>query len=347
MRTVIGTRGLQVVRFIALRLLVSIPVIIGIIFLTFMLIRIGSQDPVAMLAGPMADEAMLRAIRAELQLDQPMMQQFFTYMLHISRGDLGVSWQGGVPVLNEILHLFPVTLELVLLSVGLATIIGVPVGLRAASRPNGWFDQLTRFGSLAGFSMPTYWMGLMAILVFFYWLRWAPPPMGRLAMDVVAPAMVTGSTVVDSLLAGNWAALRSALAQLALPVACFTMLAAAPIIKHTRAIVIEIMGSDYVRYARANGFSRATIRRIALRNALAPILTFLGSEITSLLAAAALIEYIFSWGGLGQWGLNAILLGDFAVVQGYVLTLALFSVFVFLLIDLAVMLIEPRSGASS
>ena len=125
------------------------------------------------------------------------------------------------------------------------------------------------------------------------------------------------------------------------------MLAAAPIIKHTRAIVIEIMGSDYVRYARANGFSRRTIRRMALRNALAPILTFLGSELTSLLAAAALIEYIFSWGGLGQWGLNAILLGDFAVVQGYVLSLALFSVFVFLIIDLAVMLIEPRSGSGA
>lgn len=347
MRALSGSRGMQVARFIALRLVVSIPVVIGIIFLTFMLIRIGSQDPVAMLAGPMADEAMLKAIRAELQLDQPMLQQFFTYIMHIARGDLGVSWQGGVPVLNEILHLFPVTLELVLLSVGLATVIGVPIGLRAASRPNGLFDQLTRFFSLAGFSMPTYWMGLMAILVFFYLLRWAPAPMGRLAMEVVAPAVVTGSTVLDSLIAGNWAALRSALAQLALPVACFTMLAAAPIIKHTRAIVIEIMGSDYVRYARANGFSRRTIRRMALRNALAPILTFLGSELTSLLAAAALIEYIFSWGGLGQWGLNAILLGDFAVVQGYVLSLALFSVFVFLIIDLAVMLIEPRSGSGA
>ena len=337
--------GARILKFIAVRLLVSVPVVLGILFLTFMLTRIGHQDPVALLAGPMADEKMLAMIRAQLQLDRPLFEQFYIYIARLAHGDLGVSWQGGAPVLHEIATLFPVTLELILLSVGLATLIGVPVGLRAAGRPNGWFDQLTRFGSLAGFSVPTYWMGLMAILVFFYLLRWAPPPLGRLAMDVVAPALVTGSTLLDSLIAGNWPALRSALGQLVLPVACFTLLAAAPIIKHTRAIAIDIMGSDYVRFARANGFSAATIRRIALRNAFVPILSFLGSELTSLLAAAALIEYIFSWGGMGQWGLNAILLGDFAVVQGYVLTLGLFSVLIFLVVDLVVLLVEPRSAA--
>jgi peptide/nickel transport system permease protein len=167
--------------------------------------------------------------------------------------------------------------------------------------------------------------------------------MGRISLEVIAPPAVTGSTLVDSLIAGNWAAARSAAAQLVLPVSCFTLLAMAPIIKHTRAIAIEIFGADYMRFARASGFSRATLRRMALRNALSPVLTFLGTEITSLLAAASLIEYIFSWGGLGQLGLNAILQGDFAVVQGYVLTLALFSVIVFVAVDLAVLVLEPRS----
>jgi len=200
---------------------------------------------------------------------------------------------------------------------------------------------------LTAFSIPTYWLGLMAILIFFYLLRWAPPPMGRIGLDVAAPALVTGSTLVDSFIAGlrsgEWAALRSAATQLVLPVLCFTLVAMAPIIKQTRAIAIEIMGSDYMRHARACGFSHAALRRMALRNALAPVLTFIGTEITSMLAAASLIEFIFSWGGLGQWGLNAILLGDFAVVQGYVLALALFSVAVFLLVDLIVMLLEPRA----
>ncbi|MFM9881561.1 MAG: ABC transporter permease [Burkholderiales bacterium] len=333
----------MIARFLALRLLVSVPVVLGILFLTFMLIRIGHQDPVAMLAGPLADAATYQMIRGELGLDRPLIEQFVVYVQRLAHGDLGRSWQGGTPVLHEIVTHFPITLELVVLAVGLAALIGIPVGIRAATRPNGWFDQLTRFGALTAFSVPTYWMGLMAILMFFYLLRWAPPPMGRIGLEVIAPAVVTGSVLLDSLLAGNWAALRSGAGQLILPVACFTLVAAAPTIKQTRAIAIEILGSDYIRFARASGFSRGTIRRMALRNALAPILTFLGTEITSLLAAASLIEFIFSWGGLGQLGLNAILQGDFAVVQGYVLALALFSVVVFLVVDLAVLLLEPRS----
>src|SRR6185312_15015622 len=234
---------------------------------------------------------------------------------------------------------FPITLELVVLAVGFAALIGIPVGIRAAMHPNGRFDQVTRFGALTAFSIPTYWMGLMAILVFFYFLRWAPPPMGRIGLEVIAPPVVTGSTLLDSVIAGNWAAARSAAGQLVLPVGCFMLLAMAPIIKQTRAIAIEVFGSDYMRFARASGFSRRTLRRMALRNSLAPVLTFLGTELTSLLAAASLIEYIFSWGGLGQYGLNAILQGDFAIVQGYVLTLALFSVGVFLVVDLAVLML--------
>lgn len=332
-----------IARFIALRLVVAVPVVLGIVFLTFMLIRIGHQDPVAMLAGPLADASTLDMIRKELDLDRPLLQQFITYCGHLLHGDLGRSWQGGAPVLQEIINHYPITLELVVLAVGFAALIGVPVGIRAAMKPNGRFDQVTRFGALTAFSIPTYWMGLMAILVFFYFLRWAPPPMGRISLEVVAPPVVTGSTLLDSVIAGNWAAMRSAAAQLVLPVGCFMLLAMAPIIKQTRAIAIEVFGSDYMRFARASGFSRRTLRRMALRNSLPPVLTFLGTELTSLLAAASLIEYIFSWGGLGQWGLNAILQGDFAVVQGYVLTLALSAVVVFLVVDLAVLLLEPRS----
>jgi len=333
-----------ILRFLLRRLIVAAPVVLGILFVTFMLIRIGDQDPVAMLAGPMADAAMLALVRAELMLDQPLLAQFWAYLQRLAVGDLGRSWQGNAPVAQEIAQLFPATLELVGLSVGLGALIGVPLGLHAAQNPNGWFDQLSRFGSLFGFSIPTYWLGLMAIFVFFFLLQWAPPPMGRISMMVAAPPVVTGSTLLDSLIAGEWEAARSAAAQLILPVACFTIVATAPIVKHTRAIAIEVMGSDYIRYARACGFPPSVVRRIAMRAALVPVITFVGSEFTSLLAAASLIEFVFSWGGLGHWGLNAILLGDFAAVQGYVLTLALASVLVFLLVDLAVLLLEPRAG---
>ncbi|WP_372621920.1 ABC transporter permease [Falsiroseomonas sp.] len=336
---------MSVGHFLLRRLVVAVPVALGILFVTFMLVRIGDQDPVAMLAGPMADAPMLERIRAELMLDQPLLTQFWAYLQRLVQGDLGRSWQGNAPVTHEIAAHLPATLELVTLAVGLGALIGVPLGLRAAERPNGWFDQVSRFGSLFGFSLPTYWLGLMAIFVFFYLLGWAPAPMGRVSMMVTPPPPVTGSVLIDSLLAGNWEAARSAAEQLVLPVACFTIVATAPIIKHTRAIAIEVMGSDYIRYARACGFPRNLVRRIALRAALVPVITFVGSEFTSLLAAASLIEFVFAWGGLGHWGLNAILLGDFAAVQGYVLTLAIASVIVFALVDLAVMLLEPRAQA--
>jgi ABC-type dipeptide/oligopeptide/nickel transport system permease component len=336
---------MAVARFLLRRLIVAVPVVLGILFVTFMLVRIGDQDPVAMLAGPMADAAMLARIRAELMLDQPLLSQFWAYLVRLAEGDLGQSWQGNAPVTHEIAAHLPGTLELVTLAVGLGTLIGVPIGLNAAERPNGWFDQVSRFGSLFGFSIPTYWLGLMAIFVFFYLLGWAPAPMGRISMLVTPPPPVTGSVLVDSLIAGNWETLRSAAAQLVLPVSCFTVVATAPIIKQTRAIAIEVMGSDYIRFARACGFPRAVVRRIALRAALVPVITFVGSEFTSLLAAASLIEFVFAWGGLGHWGLNAILLGDFAAVQGYVLTLALASVVIFLLVDLLVLILEPRALA--
>lgn len=331
--------------FLLRRGLVALPVMLGILFLTFMLVRIGDQDPVAMLAGPMADAAMLAHVRAELMLDQPLLTQFWGYLGRLVQGDLGMSWQGNAPVLDEIVDLLPATLELVTLAVGIGALVGVPIGLHAAENPNGWFDQLSRFGSLFGFSLPTYWLGLMAIFVFFYLLGWAPAPMGRVSMMVTPPEVITGSMLIDSLIAGNWEAARSAAAQLVLPVGCFAIVATAPIIKHTRAIAIEVMGSDYIRYARACGFPRRTIRGIAMRAALVPVITFVGSEFTSLLAAASLIEFVFSWGGLGFWGLNAILLGDFAAVQGYVLVLALASVLVFAVVDFVVLMLEPRSRA--
>lgn len=334
--------GRIVLRFVARRMLIAVVAVLGILFVTFMLIRIGNLDPVAMLGGPTADRATLEDIARELELDRPVLEQFWRYLVNLAHGNLGHSWQSSTEVLDDIVMLFPRTLELTLLAVGLGALVGIPVGVRAATRPNALFDQVSRFGSLLGFSIPTYWMGTMAIFLFFFLLGWAPAPMGVLPFTVFPPPPVTGSLLIDCLLAGDFTALRAALGYLALPVCCFAIIAAAPIIKQTRAVTIEILGSDHVRYARACGFPDRVVRRIAMRGALVPVLTFVASELTSLLAAASLIEYIFSRGGLGQWGLNAILLGDFAAVQAYVLTLALFAVAVFLVVDLLVLLLDPR-----
>ena len=343
-------------QFIFRRTLMVIPLLVGVVFLTFMLVRVGGLDPVGLLAGPTATAEEFDMIRKELGLDQPLWKQFLIYAGNVVQGDLGESWLSNRPVLEDISSRSLISLELLFWGIGLGTLIGVPLGLRAAFNPNGRFDQTTRVMSLLGFSIPTYWLGLVMLFVFFYLLklgssatipqillRWAPPGMGRISLMVSPPDFITGSYLIDSLLTANWRAAHSAFAHLILPVVCLAIVSAAPIIKQTRAIALEVIASDSVRYARACGLKTKTVRDIVFRNSATPIITFVGTEITGLVGTMSLIEYVFAWGGLGQYGLNAIVRGDFTAVQGYVLTLALFSVLVFLVVDIIIAIIEPRS----
>ncbi|MSO65527.1 MAG: ABC transporter permease [Alphaproteobacteria bacterium] len=331
-------------QFLIRRVLLVVPILFGITVITFMLVRVGERDPVAMLAGPLADRQTLATLRADMGLDRPYWEQFAIYVGKLARLDFGKSWESNNPVIVDIANRLPASLELLLIAVAIGAAVGIPVGIRSAQRPNQWFDQVSRFVSLLGFSVPTYWFALMGIFIFFFKFRLAPPPMGRIGLEAIPPPDLTGSYFLDSLLTANWNAALSSGTRLVLPVLIFSVIVAAPIIKHTRAIALEVLSSDYVRYARASGLSPATVRRVALRNAFTPVLTFVAGELTGLLAAVSLLEYIFAWGGLGQWGLNAILNSDFAAVQGYVLTLAVFSAAIYLLADIAVLLLEPRSA---
>jgi ABC-type dipeptide/oligopeptide/nickel transport system permease component len=335
--------GGAIAGFLWRRALLLAPLLIAVSFLCFMLVRLGGQDPVAMLAGPTATAAEIEMVRQSLALDQPVWMQFAVWLSHVVQGDLGRSWVSNRPVLGELLDRLPATLELLLYGVALGALVGIPLGMRAARRPDGAFDQVSRFVSLLGFSTPTYWLALMALFVFFYLLGWAPPGMGRISLMVEPPVRITGSYLWDALLAGDRVAAASAASQLVLPVLCIAIISAAPIIKQTRAIALEVLASDYIRYARAQGLPARDIRRMVLRNAMVPVVTFVGTELAGLVGTTALIEYVFAWGGVGQFGLNAIVQGDFAVVQGYVLMLALFSVIVFLVVDIAVLLLEPRA----
>ena len=328
--------------FLIRRILMVIPLLVGVMILTFMLVRIGGLDPVGLLAGPTATAEEFEIITKELGLDKPLWKQFLIYAQNVAQGDLGESWLSNRPVLDDIAARSVVSLELLFWGIGIGTFIGVPIGLRAAFNPNGRFDQSARILSLLGFSIPTYWLGLVMLFVFFYLLGWAPPGMGRISLMVSPPDFVTGSYFIDSLLSSNWRAAHSSLSHLVLPVICLAIVSAAPIIKQTRAIALEVISSDAVRYARACGLKAKTVRQIVFRNSATPVLTFVGTEITGLVGTMSLIEYVFAWGGLGQYGLNAIVRGDFTAVQGYVLVLALFSVLIFLIVDIVVALIEPR-----
>jgi len=334
-------------RFLFRRLILVPPLLLGIVFFTFMLVRISGQDPVGLLAGPTATAQEIAQIRRSLGLDQPLWTQFLIYLGNLLQGDLGASWLSNRPVWRDIVERAPVTLELMLWGIGIGATVGILVGLRAAFRPDGTFDQISRFISLFGFSIPTYWLALVMLFVFFFLLGWAPPGMGRISLMATPPPFITGSYLIDGLLTANWEAAHSAAAQLVLPVLSVAIVSAAPVIKQTRAAALEVLGSDYVRYARASGLPEAEVRRLVLRNSLVPVITFVGTEITGLVGTTSLIEYVFAWGGLGQYGLSAIIAGDFAAVQGYVLILALFSVMVFLVVDILVMIIEPRATVTA
>lgn len=332
--------------FLGRRALTVIPILFGILAFTFVLVRLGGQDPVARLAGPTASAQQIAEIGAELGLDRPIHEQFAIYIARVVQGDLGRSWLNARPVLGDLASRVPATLELLLLGVGLGALVGVPIGLRAAFRADRVFDHLSRVVSLVGFSIPTYWLGLLAIFVFFYLFAWAPPPMGRLSLMVTPPPTVTGSYIVDGLLAADREVLASAVAQLVLPVLCLAIVAAAPIVKQTRAVALDVLSSDYLRYARASGLSEREQRRMVLRNARVPLVTFVGTELAGLVGTSSLIELVFAWGGAGQYGLAAILEGDFTAVQGYVLYVTLFALVVFLIVDILVWWLEPRARAA-
>jgi ABC-type dipeptide/oligopeptide/nickel transport system permease component len=241
-----------ILKFIWRRLATALLAITAVLIAAFLLVRL-TPNPVALIAGPEATAEQLRMVQKQLGLDKSVPEQFITYVGHVLTGDFGRSWISGRPVLTEIAERAPFTIELLLWGVAIGTVLGVMVGLHAAYRRDGWFDQVTRFASLVGFSVPTYFLGLLMLLVFFYVLEWAPPGMGRLSPLYSAPPFVVGSYVIDGLIAGNFDVARSAAAQLVLPVLCIAIICAAPTIKQTRALALEALEGDYVRYGRAQG----------------------------------------------------------------------------------------------
>lgn len=330
-------------RLLARRIALALPILFVVLLFTFFLIRVGSNDPVGMLAGPTAGAQEIAAIRASYKLDQPVWRQFAEFVWMVLHGDLGKSWLSNQPVMKELLIRLPATIELVFWGSLLGALVGLPVGMRAAFRANRSFDHVSRLFSLLGFSMPTIFLGLAMIFLFFFVLGWAPAPMGRIDLMVTAPQPVTGSYLIDAMLARDWVAAYSAAARLVLPCSVVAIVFAAPLIKQTRAIALDVMESDYVRYARASGLPQAMVQKVVWRNASVPIITYASTELTALFGAASVLELIFAWGGVSQFGLMAILKGDFAVVQGYVLFMSVIAMVIFAIADLVILKIEPRA----
>ena len=325
------------------RLATVIPTLIGVIVVTFLLTRVLPGDPAVYFAGPAATPQSIAEIRKSLGLDRSLPDQFLRYVNDLAHGNFGNSLSTGQPVAAEIASRLPASAELTLFGLFLAIAIAVPLGIFAAVKQGSLIDHLCRVIATAGVSLPVFFTGLLLVYVFYFRLGWSPAPLGRLDAFATSPPDITGFFLIDSLITGNFETFRAAFSQLILPAVTLAVFSLAPITRMTRASMLAVLASEFIRTARASGLNRRTvILTYAFRNAMLPVVTTLGMVFSFLLGANVLVEKVFAWPGIGSYAVEALLASDFAPVQGFVLTMAVMYVALNLMIDVLYGLIDPR-----
>ncbi|WP_108261344.1 ABC transporter permease subunit [Mangrovicoccus ximenensis] len=329
-------------RFLLAKLLYLIPTFIGITIVAFGFVRVLPGDPVLLMAGERGISPERHAeLSAQLGYDRPFLVQYADFVAGLFQGDFGTSLVTKKPVFDEFLSLFPATVELAVCAILIATLVGVPVGVIAAIKRGSLFDQISMTGALVGFSMPIFWWGLLLIIFFSGTLGWTPVS-GRISLLYYFDN-VTGFMLIDSLLSGQEGAFASAVSHLILPSIVLATIPLAVIARQTRSAMLEVMGEDYVRTARAKGLSQRRVVSVhALRNAMIPVITTIGLQVGVLMAGAILTETIFSWPGIGKWMIDSISRRDYPVVQSGLLMIAAIVMIVNLIVDLTYGLINPR-----
>ena len=328
--------------FVTKKLLAVIPTLIGITLLAFLLIRLIPGDPIEVMAGERhLDPAVHQIEMHKLKLDLPLYQQYGSYLDQLLHGDLGNSLVSREPVIAEFLAFFPATVELSLAAMLFALALGLPAGMLAGLKRGSVLDHGVMGGALAGYSMPIFWWGLILTLFFSVHLGWTPVS-GRIDIEFDVP-VVTGFLLIDTLLAHDVDAFKSALMHLILPMIALGTVPLAVIARMTRSAMIEVLKEDYIRTARAKGLSTTRIVVVhGLRNALIPVITIIGLQVGSLLAGAVLTETIFSWPGIGKLLIDSIAQRDYPVVQAGILITACIIIAVNLIVDMLYGLVNPR-----
>jgi ABC-type dipeptide/oligopeptide/nickel transport system permease component len=325
------------------RLATAIPSLIGVIVVSFLLTRVLPGDTASYFAGPAATPQAIAEVRKQLGLDKSLPEQFARYVIDLAHGNLGNSLTTGQPVVTEIANRLPASGELTLLGLLIALGIAVPLGILAAIREGSWIDHLCRIIVTTGVSLPVFFTGLLLVYVFYFQLGWSPAPLGRLDVFYSAPPQVTGFYLIDALIARDFETFRAAFAQLILPAATLAIFSLAPLARITRGSMLAVMGSDFVRTAKASGLtSKTVILTYAFRNAMLPVVTTLGMVFSFLLGANVLVEKVFAWPGIGSYAVEALIASDYAPVQGFVLAMAILYVALNLMIDLLYGVIDPR-----
>ncbi|MFV0360267.1 ABC transporter permease subunit [Tropicimonas sp.] len=329
-------------KFLLSRLLTFVPTFIGVTLISFSFIRLLPGDPIIAMAGERGVTAERSAeLQAQFGFDRPLPVQYWEYMTGVLHGDLGQSFVTKRPVWDEFFALFPATLELATCAMIFAICLGLPAGVIAAINRGKLFDRLLMSTALIGYSMPIFWWALLMIIVFSGYLGWTPVS-GRISLMYFFPN-VTGFMLIDSLLSGQKGAFASAVSHLILPTIVLGTIPLAVIARQTRSAMLEVLGEDYIRTARAKGLPPARVTYIhALRNALIPVVTVIGLLVGTLLAGAILTETIFSWPGIGKWMVDSIYRRDYPVVQGGLLLIAVMVMIVNLTVDVLYGFINPK-----
>ena len=344
-------------RYLIRRLISVLPTLIGVTFVIFMFQRLIPGDPAVAMLGEHASQENVARIREQLGLNRPLFldrealaegnlagffdSQYIRYLGRLIQLDLGNSIHRRIPVAETLALRFPATVELALLSMLLAILIGVPVGIISASRRGSMLDSVTMVGSLVGVSMPIFWLGLMEIMLFGVILKWLPTG-GRVSSGIQVEA-ITHLILVDSLLTGNFEAAWDVIKHIIMPTIALATIPMAIIARMTRSSMLDVLQEDYIRTAHAKGLAeRVVLFRHALKNAFLPVITIIGLQTGILMAGAVLTETIFSWPGIGKWIYDSILARDYPIVQGGTLLIAIIFVFFNLLVDLSYGYLDPR-----
>jgi dipeptide transport system permease protein len=326
------------------RLLIAIPSFVALMFITFVMIRLVPGDPVEVRRGERGiDPVMLEKFREEMGLNLPVVEQFWNYCKGLFQGDFGISIVSKEPVLKEFLTLFPATIELTVCAMLFAMIIGIPAGVIAAANRGNIIDHTVMGISVTGYSMPIFWWALLLVMFVSVQLGWTPVD-GRIDPIQFYIEPVTGFMLIDTLLAKDQpGAFWDALHHLILPTLALGTIPLGAIARMTRSSMLEVMGEDYVRTARAKGLSSSRVIGIhALRNALIPVITSIGLQLGQLLAGAVLTETIFSWPGVGRWLIEAIHRRDYPALQGGIMLISTVVIFVTIFVDLLYGIINPK-----
>lgn len=330
-------------RYVLRRLAGAVLTLWLVTIVVFVITNVLPGNPAVVRLGAFASPAALQAEERRMGLDKPLQERYWHFVSGAVRGDLGQSFKTERPVASDLADRLPATLELALAGTVVACLFGIPLGFLAAVRRNSRLDHVVR--NLAGVSaaMPIFWLGIMLAFVFAYTLRWLPGPVGRLGLEDSPPGSITGLYTVDSLLHGDLGAFATSLRYLALPTLTLAIIELAPIMKMARSSMLEILDTEYVRTARAVGFSGWQVfRGDALRNALIPLLTTLGIVLGYLLAGNVIVETVFSWPGVGRYAYQAVTSNDFNAIQGFILMVAAIYVALNLVIDVLYAVIDPR-----